>query len=203
MVVAVAAQDPVLQVRAADYKKLFSCVRKPLPPGRGFFLAKRKAFNSWRQPTDSSQWQIYLAIASDQLTTKGACRNAMFPKQLLYYYLQETHMFEITKTALENLKSYLHQNNTESSIRIALMQGGCAGPALGLALDEVKDNDTTFQEDTLSFLIENELLSTCGAVKIDFVEADHGSGFSITSTNPVGGGGGCSSGSCASGSCCS
>ncbi|MBM9514081.1 IscA/HesB family protein [Desulfogranum marinum] len=111
-------------------------------------------------------------------------------------------MFEITESALENLTSYLQQNNTESAIRIALMQGGCAGPALGLALDDVKDNDTTFQEGTLQFLIEKELLSTCGAVKIDFVEAEHGSGFSITSTNPVGGGG-CSSGSCASGSCCS
>lgn len=111
-------------------------------------------------------------------------------------------MFEITETALENLKSYLQQNNTESAIRIALMQGGCAGPVLGLALDEVKDNDTTFHEDTIRFLIEKELLSTCGAVKIDFVEAEHGSGFSITSTNAIGGGG-CSSGSCASGSCCS
>lgn len=112
-------------------------------------------------------------------------------------------MFEITEKALENLTSYLQQNKTESAIRIALMQGGCAGPALGLALDEAKDNDTTFNQGTIDFLIEKELLSTCGAVKIDFVEAEHGSGFSITSTNPVGGGGGCSSGSCASGSCCS
>jgi hypothetical protein len=33
-------------------------------------------------------------------------------------------MFEVTTTAVENLKSYLSQNNIDSAIRIALMQGG-------------------------------------------------------------------------------
>ena len=33
-------------------------------------------------------------------------------------------MFEVTSTAVENLKSYLSQNNIDSAVRIALMQGG-------------------------------------------------------------------------------
>ena len=33
-------------------------------------------------------------------------------------------MLEITDSAIENLKSYLEQNNIESALRIALMQGG-------------------------------------------------------------------------------
>jgi len=70
-----------------------------------------------------------------------------------------------------------------------------------LALDEPKDNDKTFEEDSLTFLVEEGLLSTCGAIKVDFIEAGYRSGFSITSTNPVSSGGGCSSGSCSSGSC--
>ena len=110
-------------------------------------------------------------------------------------------MLEVTSPAVENLKTYLAQNNMDSAIRIALMQGGRAGPSLGLALDEPKENDKTFQEDTLTFVVEEGLLSSCGTVKVDFVEAGYRSGFSITSTNPVGGGGGCSSGSCSSGSC--
>jgi Fe-S cluster assembly iron-binding protein IscA len=69
-----------------------------------------------------------------------------------------------------------------------------------LALDEPKENDKTFEEDGVSFLVEEGLLSSCGAIKVDFVEAGYRSGFSITSTNPVGGGG-CSSGSCGSGGC--
>ncbi|MEA2115788.1 MAG: Fe-S cluster assembly protein HesB [Thermodesulfobacteriota bacterium] len=33
-------------------------------------------------------------------------------------------MLEVTGSAVENLKSYLAQNNIESAVRIALMQGG-------------------------------------------------------------------------------
>jgi Fe-S cluster assembly iron-binding protein IscA len=33
-------------------------------------------------------------------------------------------MFEVTELATENLKSYLEQNNIDSALRIAIMQGG-------------------------------------------------------------------------------
>lgn len=33
-------------------------------------------------------------------------------------------MFEVTAPAVENLKNYLSQNNIDSAVRIALMQGG-------------------------------------------------------------------------------
>lgn len=70
-----------------------------------------------------------------------------------------------------------------------------------MALDESKETDEIFNESDVTFLVEKSLLSTCGAIKVDFVDAGYRSGFSITSTNPIGGGGGCSSGSCATGSC--
>jgi iron-sulfur cluster assembly protein len=71
-----------------------------------------------------------------------------------------------------------------------------------LALDESKENDETFEEGGVQFLVEPGLLKTCGAIKVDFLEAGHRSGFSITSDKPIGGGGGgCSSGSCSTGSC--
>jgi Fe-S cluster assembly iron-binding protein IscA len=69
-----------------------------------------------------------------------------------------------------------------------------------LALDESKDNDKVFEEGGLQFLVEDSLLEKCGAVKVDFVEAGYRSGFAITSANPLGSGGSCSSGSCG-GSC--
>jgi len=71
---------------------------------------------------------------------------------------------------------------------------------LGLALDESKSSDKTFEEGGLTFLVDQDLLDKCGAIKVDFMEAGYRSGFSITSTNPLGGGGSCSSGSCG-GSC--
>ena len=33
-------------------------------------------------------------------------------------------MFEVTESAIKNLKSYLEQNNIDSAVRVALMQGG-------------------------------------------------------------------------------
>jgi Fe-S cluster assembly iron-binding protein IscA len=33
-------------------------------------------------------------------------------------------MLEVTIKAVENLKSYLSQNNIDSAVRVALMQGG-------------------------------------------------------------------------------
>ena len=73
---------------------------------------------------------------------------------------------------------------------------------MGLALDEPKDNDTKVEEDGITFLVDNDLMVSCGAIKVDFMESGMRSGFSITSKIPVAGsGGGCSSGSCGSGGC--
>jgi len=33
-------------------------------------------------------------------------------------------VLEVTNSAVENLKNYLSQNNIDSAVRIALMQGG-------------------------------------------------------------------------------
>ncbi len=73
---------------------------------------------------------------------------------------------------------------------------------MGLALDEPKENDKVYENDDLKFLVEESLLTTCGAISVEYIDAGPRSGFGITSTNPIGGdGGGCSSGSCDSGSC--
>ena len=73
-------------------------------------------------------------------------------------------MFTITELAAGNLRAYLEQNKVDSPIRIALMQGGCSGPSLGLALDEAKEQDKVFAENNLTFLVDGDLLEQCGAV---------------------------------------
>jgi hypothetical protein len=69
-----------------------------------------------------------------------------------------------------------------------------------LALDEPKENDKVYDQNELTFLVEDSLLETCGAINVEYIEAGPRSGFGISSTNPIGGGG-CSPGSCGSGSC--
>ena len=69
-----------------------------------------------------------------------------------------------------------------------------------MALDEPKENDKVYDQSELTFLVEDSLLETCGAINVEYIEAGPRSGFGISSTNPIGGGG-CSPGSCGSGSC--
>ena len=107
--------------------------------------------------------------------------------------------FTVTERAATKLKEYLASSNISSPLRVALMQGGCAGPSLGLALDEKKENDYVHDQDDLTFLVEESLLEACGTINVEYVDAGPRSGFGITSANPVGGGG--CSGSCSSGSC--
>ena len=110
-------------------------------------------------------------------------------------------MFEVTELATQNLKTYMEQNNIDSALRISLMSGGWAGPSLGLALDEPKETDAKYEQDGLTFLVDNNLLETCGSIKVDFMDAGMRSGFSISSAKPINGGGGCSSAGCGSGGC--
>ena len=111
-------------------------------------------------------------------------------------------MLEVTPQASEKLVDYMKDNNITSALRVILMQGGCSGPSLGLALDEEKPLDELFQRQDLTFLVEKKLLQQCGDMTIDYLDAGSRSGFNINSSNPLpGAGSGCSSGSCGSGGC--
>ena len=111
-------------------------------------------------------------------------------------------MLEVTDLANTKLLEYLKSNNISSSLRVALMQGGCSGPSLGLALDEQKATDETFDRQDLTFIVEKSLMQLCGTILVDYVDAGSRSGFAISATNPLPvTGGGCSSGSCGSGGC--
>ena len=115
-------------------------------------------------------------------------------------------MLEVTESALVNIRDYLRQQKSDSPIRVTMNSGGCSGPSLGLALDDVKATDRTFDQDGVRFVVEEALLASCGVIKIDFIEKRDGGcgcggsgGFRVTSAKPLASGGcGCS---CSSGSC--
>jgi len=110
-------------------------------------------------------------------------------------------MLHVTTEANVKLEEYMTTNNISSALRVALMHGGCSGPSLGLALDDEKPGDTSFEKNNLVFLIEKGLLEQCGAITVDYIDVGQRSGFSIQSEKPLPGGGGCSSGSCGSQGC--
>ncbi|HET98663.1 MAG TPA: adhesin [Desulfurivibrio alkaliphilus] len=114
-------------------------------------------------------------------------------------------MLTVTESAVSNFKEYLNQNNlTDSSIRV-MLQSSCAGPGLGLGLDEKTADDQLFEQDGLTFLVADGIFAATGAITVDFVKESSGcgcsggGGFSVTSEKPLVGGGcadSCSSGSC-------
>ncbi len=111
-------------------------------------------------------------------------------------------MIEVTDVAVKKLNEYFQENNLSSPLRVALMQGGCSGPALALALDEKKDDDMVTTREDLTFLIEAKLVKQCGTIKVDFLENGEKSGFTISSTNTIpGAGASCNPGTCGSGGC--
>ena len=111
-------------------------------------------------------------------------------------------MLDVTSKATDKMIEYMKNNNLTSALRVALMQGGCSGSSLGLALDEEKSDDVLFEKQDLTFLVTKDLLEQCGGITIDYLDDGPRSGFSISSIKPLpGAGGGCNSGSCGSGGC--
>ena len=66
-----------------------------------------------------------------------------------------------------------------------------------MSLDETKEGDKVFEEDGITFVIDEQLFEQVKPVNIDFITTDRGSGFSITSSLSNGG----SCGSSCGGSC--
>ena len=104
-------------------------------------------------------------------------------------------MFEITSLACKKIIEFLDDKEEKPFIRIMLAEGGCSGPALGLALDEEEtDSDEKFENSGLKFLIDKDLMEKVKPVKIDYQTSPYGEGFKIDSSLPVK--------SCGSGTCC-
>jgi len=50
-----------------------------------------------------------------------------------------------------------------------------------MSLDEAKEEDRVFEEDGITFVIDEQLFEQVKPVNIDFIDSVRGSGFSITS----------------------
>ncbi len=96
-------------------------------------------------------------------------------------------MFQATDKAIEMIKQFLQNRQGEGAVRV-LLQSGCCGSALGMALDEPKETDQIIQEQGITFAIDTDLLEKANPIRLDFIEAGERSGFKFTSALPAGGG---------------
>ena len=86
-------------------------------------------------------------------------------------------MLEITDVARDKIKEALSEHSGKY-LRIAI-EAGWGGPRLGLALDELKENEETTQVNGIDLLISNEAEPYSDGNTIDYVKSADGEGFVI------------------------
>ncbi len=96
-------------------------------------------------------------------------------------------MFTVTENARLELDAFF-ADKEKSPIRLYLAPGGCSGPRLSLALDEVRDDDVSKEEAGYTFCVDKTLWNTIEGATIDVGPL----GFSVTPVKPLPNMGGCS-----------
>ena len=104
-------------------------------------------------------------------------------------------MINVSENAEKVLREYFKDKEI-SPIRIFLQAGGCGGPSLAMVLDEPKDEDDVYKVNGFTMVIDKNLHEQAGDVSVDYVDSGMRSGFTVTSTTPMGGGGSGCGGSC-------
>ncbi len=91
-------------------------------------------------------------------------------------------MFEVTEKAIEMIREFQKDKNNIPPIRLKLFPSSCGPPTLQMTLDAHQENDETFHDGGLTFLIHKQLFEEVQPIKIDYVHTASGAGegFSIS-----------------------
>ena len=68
-------------------------------------------------------------------------------------------MLQVTEKANEMIQEFLKDKEVDPYIRIFLSEGGWSGPALGMALDEPKEDDELIKDNGITYLINNQFIT--------------------------------------------
>ena len=106
-------------------------------------------------------------------------------------------MLTVTPAATKQIRVF-SEGKEPAPVRVFIHSGGCGGPQLAMAFDEIKNGDEVIEIDGITFVVEKELIEAVKPISVTFQEEG---GFAVESSLQLGGGGcsGCGSSS----SCCS
>lgn len=74
-------------------------------------------------------------------------------------------------------------NAPEKKLRVFVESGGCSGFQYGMSFDDAKPDDTTFQSEGVSILLDPASLAYLSGSQIDFDDGLQGKGFEIKNPN--------------------
>lgn len=107
----------------------------------------------------------------------------------------DTQVVSLTDSATDAIRNILSERNLEGyALRVYVSGGGCCGAQFNMALDNnIRDNDTTYENNGIKVVVDDMSLSYVRGAKIDFVnDPMRGAGFLVDSPNS---GGSCGCGS--------
>ncbi len=109
------------------------------------------------------------------------------------YPISGNKMLTVTPAATKQIKIFL-ENRDAAPVRIFLHSGGCGGPQIAMAFDELSEGDEVIKIEDITYIIEKEFFAAAQPISVEFTEAD---GFSVNSPMKFESGGcsGCSCGS--------
>ena len=113
----------------------------------------------------------------------------------MYIYITRKEMIymkvTLPETAVKTLKDILQDNQDRpQTIRVYFAGIGWGGPSFGIALDEQKDSDASYEVDGLTFIMDKNEYAQHG----DIVIEDTGYGFRVIPENMKNDEGGCGGG---------
>jgi len=93
-------------------------------------------------------------------------------------------LLEITDAARDKIKDVLSENASKY-LRITL-EAGWGGPRIGLALDELKENENTVQVNSIYLLMSENVKPYAEGNTIDYIQSTEGEGFVISKPGQTG-----------------
>jgi iron-sulfur cluster assembly protein len=97
-------------------------------------------------------------------------------------------MITITKAAASQIQEMKEAEEQEGDLflRVGVKGGGCSGLTYGMGFDtDIKDEDTTFEQNGINVVVDTESAKILEGVVIDFKQSMMGGGFTIENPNAI------------------
>jgi iron-sulfur cluster assembly accessory protein len=107
-------------------------------------------------------------------------------------------MITFTEKAIEKVHEFAAQMEEAEGkdLRIFIQGVGCSGFSYGFTFDEKRDGDTLVEDGEFKVLVDPNSATHLTGSKVDFVDDQRGSGFTVDNPNAPAPTDDCSSGGC-------
>jgi iron-sulfur cluster assembly protein len=97
-------------------------------------------------------------------------------------------MITLTDRGAEKVREFLAQQQQiagTAGLRVGVRGGGCSGFQYALAFDELREEDSVFEDKGIRLLVDRASLPYVRGSVIDFVDGLQGAGFKVENPNVV------------------